>query len=242
MHASYIRPGGVALDLPVGLLDDIYLFIKQFNLRLNEFENLLTTNRIWIQRLKNVGVIDYKKALSFGFSGVMLRSTGIAWDLRRMQPYEMYDKLQFDIPVGVNGDSYDRYLIRIEEMRQSLFLIFQCLHIIKEGPIRIEDEKLVPPSRIKIKNSMESLINHFKYFSEGLTIPIGEGYCAVEAPKGEFGIYLVTDGTNKPYRCKIKAPGFLHLQALDYMCRNHLLADVVTIIGTQDIVFGEIDR
>lgn len=242
MHASYIRPGGVAQDLPVGLLDDIFRFIKQFSNRLNEFELLLSNNRIWIQRLKNIGIVSAKDALSFGFSGVMLRSTGIPFDLRKNDTYEIYNKLMFKIPVGTNGDSYDRFLIRIEEMRQSIYIIFQCVNGIQPGAFKIEDEKLVAPSKFHLKNSMEHLINHFKFFSEGFNLPVMEGYCAVEAPKGEFGIYLVSDGSNKPYRCKIKAPGFLHLQSLDLMCKNHLLADVVTIIGTQDIVFGEIDR
>jgi NADH dehydrogenase (ubiquinone) Fe-S protein 2 len=242
MHAVYIRPGGVIYDLPFGLLDDIYLFIKQFISRLNEFEILLNKNRIWIKRLKNIGIVNVKNALDFGFSGVMLRSTGIPWDLRKILSYEIYDQLLFKIPVGSKGDSYDRYLIRIEEMRQSVYLIYQCLNSIPKGSIHIENSKLLAPSRLNMKYSMESLISHFKFFSEGFALPIVEYYVATEAPKGEFGIYLVSDGTNKPYRCHIKSPGFLHLQGLEFMCKNHLIADVVTVIGTQDIVFGEVDR
>jgi NADH dehydrogenase (ubiquinone) Fe-S protein 2 len=228
MHSSYFRPGGVNEDLPIGLLSDIYIFCNQFNTRLDEFEEMLTNNRIWKQRLVNIGVITAQDALEWGFSGVMLRGSGIPWDLRKTQPYEIYDKLDFIIPQGTNGDCYDRYLIRIEEMRQSLNIIYQVLNNIPEGPIKTSDNK--------------SLIHHFKYYTNGVDVPAGETYKAIEAPKGEFGVYLVSDNSNKPYRCKIKAPGFAHLQALDFMCKNHMIADVVTIIGTQDIVFGEIDR
>lgn len=242
MHSSYFRPGGVNQDLPKGLLNDIYIFSSQFNTRLDEIEEMLTNNRIWKQRLVNIGIVNAKDASDWGFSGVMLRGSGISWDLRKTQPYEIYDKLTFDIPIGTNGDCYDRYLIRIEEMRQSIKIILQVLNEIPEGPIKINDKKITNPSRIQLKNSMESLIHHFKYYSENITINSGETYTLIEAPKGEYGVFLISDGTNKPYRCKIKSPGFFHLQALDFMAKNHMIADVVTIIGTQDIVFGEIDR
>lgn len=242
MHAAYIRPGGVAFDLPKGLLDDIFIFSKKFGYRLDEIEELLTENRIWKQRLVDIGVVSKKNALDWGFSGVMLRGSGVLWDLRKNQPYEIYDQLSFSVPIGTNGDCYDRYLIRIEEMRQSLSIILQCLNQMKEGPVKTDDFKVVNPSRFFMKNSMEGLIHHFKYFTENLVVPEGETYTATEAPKGEFGIYLVSNNTSKPYRCKIKAPGFAHLQGLDFMSKGHMLADVVTIIGTQDIVFGEVDR
>lgn len=242
MHSSYFRPGGVSADLPKGLLNDIHIFCQQFNTRLDEFEEMLTNNRIWKQRLVDIGIISAKDALDWGFSGVMLRGSGIPWDLRKTQPYEIYDKIEFEIPQGTNGDCYDRYLIRIEEMRQSINIINQVINMIPEGPIKTDDQKIINPSRSQIKNSMESLIHHFKYYTDGFNVPSGETYVTIEAPKGEFGVYLVSDGTNKPYRCKIKAPGFAHLQALDFMCKDHMIADVVTIIGTQDIVFGEIDR
>nr|YP_010394861.1 NADH dehydrogenase subunit 7 [Phytophthora plurivora]YP_010507900.1 NADH dehydrogenase subunit 7 [Phytophthora citricola]UXG55740.1 NADH dehydrogenase subunit 7 [Phytophthora plurivora]UXG56241.1 NADH dehydrogenase subunit 7 [Phytophthora citricola]DAZ89298.1 TPA_asm: NADH dehydrogenase subunit 7 [Phytophthora plurivora] len=242
MHAAYFRPGGVNQDLPKGLLNDIYIFCEQFNTRLDEIEEMLTNNRIWKQRLVDIGVVSSKDALNLGFSGVMLRGSGISWDLRKTQPYEVYDQLDFDIPVGTNGDCYDRYLIRIEEMRQSIRIIFQVLNKIPTGPIKLDDKKITNPSRIEIKNSMESLIHHFKYYSENISVNSGETYTVIEAPKGEYGVYLVSDGTNKPYRCKIKSPGFLHLQALDFIAKNHMIADVVTIIGTLDVVFGEIDR
>jgi NADH dehydrogenase (ubiquinone) Fe-S protein 2 len=242
MHSSYFRPGGVNEDLPLGLLSDIHSFCNQFNTRLDELEEMLTNNRIWKQRLVNIGVISAQDALEWGFSGVMLRGSGIPWDLRKTQPYEIYDKLDFIIPQGTNGDCYDRYLVRIEEMRQSLNIISQVVNRMPEGPIKVSDNKVINPNRSEIKNSMESLIHHFKYYTNGIDVPAGETYKAIEAPKGEFGVFLVSDGSNKPYRCKIKAPGFAHLQALDFMCKNHMIADVVTIIGTQDIVFGEIDR
>ncbi|KAG2816471.1 NADH-ubiquinone oxidoreductase subunit [Phytophthora cactorum] len=203
---------------------------------------MLTNNRIWKQRLVDIGIVSAKDALNLGFSGVMLRGSGISWDLRKTQPYEVYDQLEFDIPVGTNGDCYDRYLIRIEEMRQSIRIILQVLNKIPKGPIKLDDKKITNPNRIQIKNSMESLIHHFKYYSENISVNNGETYTVIEAPKGEYGVYLVSDGTNKPYRCKIKSPGFLHLQALDFMAKNHMIADVVTIIGTLDVVFGEIDR
>lgn len=242
MHAAYIRPGGIAFDLPIGLLDDIYLFVKQFVHRLDEMEELLTENRIFKQRLINVGVVSKKNALNLGFTGVMLRASGVNIDLRKVQPYEIYQELVFDIPVGVTGDSYDRYCIRIEEMRQSLFIIIQCLNNMPGGPIKTDNNKIISQSKITMKTSMESLINHFKLYTEGFSIKPQSNYTAIEAPKGEFGVYLVSDGTNKPYRCKIKAPGFMHLQSLDTMSRNHYLADIVALIGTQDIVFGEVDR
>ena len=242
MHTAYIRPGGVNQDLPLGLCNDIYKFVKQFRSRINELEELLTNNRIWKQRLINIGVVSKKNALNWGFSGVMLRGSGIPWDLRKSEPYEIYSDLDFNIPIGGIGDCYDRYLVRIEEMRQSLNILEQALNKIPLGPIKTSNNKLISPSRSKMKLDMESLIMHFKSYSEGFRVKKGKSYTSVEAPKGEFGIYIVSDGSNKPYRCKIKAPGFLHLQGIDFMSRNHLIADIVTIIGTQDIVFGEVDR
>jgi NADH dehydrogenase (ubiquinone) Fe-S protein 2 len=242
MHANYIRPGGVNWDLPLGLLNDIYLFINQFSSRIDEIEELLTCNRIWKQRLVDVGVVTKQQALDWGFTGVLLRGSGIAWDLRKAQPYEIYNKLISDIPIGKNGDCYDRYLVRVGEMRQSLSIILQCLNQIPEGPIKSDNRKITAPTRGDLKGSMESLIHHFKVFSKGFAVYPGDAYIGIEAPKGEFGVYLVADGSNKPYRCKIKAPGFAHLQGLDFMARGHMIADVVTIIGTQDIVFGEVDR
>lgn len=242
MHAAYFRPGGVSMDVPLGLLNDIYLFVEQFNLRLLEVEEMLTENRIWKQRLVDIGVVSASDAQAWGFSGVMLRGSGLNWDLRKSQPYEVYNKLNFDVPIGTNGDCYDRYLIRIFEMKESLKIVEQCLNEIPEGIIKTSDTKLTPPSRKNIKQSMESLIHHFKIYTQGFSVPRNEVYTACEAPKGEFGVYLVSNNTNRPYRCKIKAPGFAHLQALDHMSKGHLIADVVTIIGTQDIVFGEVDR
>lgn len=242
MHAFYFRPGGVHVDLPKGLLSDIYIFVEQFTSRLLEIEEMLSENRIWKQRLIDVGVVSSKDAMDWGFSGVMLRGSGINWDLRKSQPYEIYDQVDFAIPVGTNGDCYDRYLIRIIEMKESLNIISQCLNKIPEGLVKTNDNKLCPPTRTEMKSSMEGMIHHFKIYTNGISIPANETYTATEAPKGEFGVYLVSDNTNKPYRCKIKAPGFGHLQALDYMSRGHMLADVVTIIGTLDVVFGEIDR
>ena len=242
MHAAYIRPGGVAQDLPMGLCEDIYKFAQQFASRIDEIEEMLTNNRIWKQRLVNIGIVKAQQALNWGFSGVMLRGSGICWDLRKTQPYDNYDTINFEIPVGSKGDCYDRYLIRIEEMRQSLRIILQCLNLLPLGLIKTDDRKITPPSRSQMKQNMESLIHHFKLYTEGFTVPTCETYSAVEAPKGEFGVYLVSNGSNKPYRCKIRAPGFAHLQGLDFMAHNHMLADVVTIIGTQDIVFGEVDR
>ena len=241
MHAAYIRPGGVAIDLPLGFLSDVYLFIKQFNARINEIEALLTQNRIWKQRLINIGVVTKKEAENMGFSGVMVRGSGLSHDLRKDQPYEIYEDLVFKIAIGQNGDSFDRYKIRVEEMRQSLRLIEQTLEM-PNGPVKTDNKKIISDSRTLMKTSMEALIHHFKLYTEGFVVPAGEIYTSIEAPKGEFGVYLISDNTSKPYRCKIKAPGFLHLQGINKMVQNHLLADVVTVIGTQDIVFGEVDR
>ena len=243
MHAAYFRPGGVSQDLPLGLLDDVYYFCNQFLYRVAEIEDLLTANRIWKQRLVDIGVVNYEQALDWGFSGVMLRGSGVLWDLRVNEPYEVYSALKFLVPTGKRGDCYDRYLIRVEEMKQSVNIILQCLELMpRSGFVKVDDRKISPPSRAFMKYSMESLIHHFKLFSEGYNIKAEESYAVIEAPKGEFGVYIKADGTNRPSRCRIKAPGFLHLQALDFMSRHHLLADVVTVIGTQDIVFGEIDR
>jgi len=269
MHATYYRPGGVYRDLPDsmpqyqpskwhdekdvarmnanrqgGLLDFIEDFTRRFPSKVDDYETLLTDNRIWKQRTVGIGVVSPERALQLGFSGPMLRGSGIAWDLRKKQPYEVYDRVDFDIPVGTNGDCYDRYLVRIEEMRQSNDIIRQCIDWLRSnpGPVMVEDNKLVPPKREEMKRDMESLIHHFKLFTEGYCIPAGEAYAAIEHPKGEFGVYLVSDGANKPYRVKIRAPGFAHLASLDEMVRGHMIADLVAIIGTQDIVFGEIDR
>ena len=242
MHAAYIRPGGVAYDLPIGFLDDVFLFINQFSLRLNEIEELLSANRIWKYRLVDVGVVTLEDALSFGFSGVMLRASGLNWDLRKNISYENYDKLLFKIPIGTFGDCFDRFLIRIEEMRQSLYIIYQCLNNIQIGEIKLDDFKITNNQRNLLKSGMENLIHHFKVFSDGYLVPEGVVYVGVEAPKGEFGVFLKSNGTAKPMRCRIRAPGFFHLQGLEHMSKGHLIADLVTIIGTQDIVFGEIDR
>lgn len=242
MHAAYFRPGGVNSDLPIGILDDIYIFIEQFHLRLNEIEDMLSENNIWKQRLVDIGIISFSEALNWGFSGIMLRGSGINWDLRKSQPYEVYKELNFKIPVGSTGDCYDRYILRILEMKESLKIIKQCLDKIPNGNIRNDDRKISIPLRKNLKNSMESLIHHFKFSTQGIQPLPGETYMGSEAPKGEFGVYLVSDGTNKPFRCKIKSPAFTHLQALNFMSKEHLIADVVTIIGTQDIVFGEVDR
>lgn len=269
LHAAYYRPGGVYRDLPDSmpqyqaslvrnhksiqrlnenrqgsLLDFIQDFTDRFPNCVDEYETLLTDNRIWKQRLVGIGVVSPERALAMGFTGPMLRGSGIAWDLRKKQPYEVYDLLDFDIPVGVNGDCYDRYLVRIEEMRQSNHIIRQCIAWLRAnpGPVMTDNHKVAPPSRVDMKSSMEELIHHFKLFTEGFHVPVGEAYSAIEHPKGEFGIYLVSDGANKPYRLKIRAPGYAHLQGLDEMARGHMIADAVTIIGTQDIVFGEIDR
>jgi NADH dehydrogenase (ubiquinone) Fe-S protein 2 len=242
MHATYFRPGGIHTDIPNGFLSDIYLFLNIFNNKLIEIEEMLNENRIWKQRLVNIGTISAKNAYDWGFSGVMLRGSGIKWDLRKSQPYEIYNKINFNIPVGTHGDCYDRYLVRIFEMKQSIKIIEQCLNNIPSGLIKNTDIKISSSNRTEMKNSMETLIHHFKTYTTGITIKANETYTATEAPKGEFGIYLISDNTNKPYRCKIKAPGFSHLQALNFMSKKHMIADIVTIIGTQDIVFGEVDR
>ena len=242
MHAAYFRPGGVQNDIPLGLLSDMHIFTEQLDTKLLEIEEMLAANRIWKQRLVDVGVVSYSDALIWGFSGVMLRGSGIPWDLRKSQPYEIYRQLDFAIPVGSRGDCFDRYLVRLVEIKQALSLMSQCLVNLPAGPIKSEDYKINPPSSSDMKTSMEALIHHFEFYTKGLSVPANETYVSTEAPKGEFGVYLVSDNTNKPYRCKIKAPGFAHLQALDRMSKGHLIADIVTIIGTQDIVFGEIDR
>jgi NADH-quinone oxidoreductase subunit D len=269
MHAAYYRPGGVYRDLPErmpqyqpsalksaqdvkrlnanrqgSLLDFIEDFAKRFPKLVDEYETLLTDNRIWKQRTVGIGVVSPERAKALGFTGPMLRGSGVAWDLRKKQPYEVYDRMQFDIPVGVKGDCYDRYLVRVEEMRQANRIIVQCIEWLRAnpGPVIVDNHKVAPPSRIEMKANMEELIHHFKLFTEGMHVPEGETYAAVEAPKGEFGIYLISDGANKPYRLKIRAPGFVHLSALDEMTRGHMIADVVAVIGTQDIVFGEVDR
>jgi len=269
MHATYYRPGGVYRDLPDempkyqpsrfrskkdlvrlnakrtgSLLDFIEDFTDRFPACIDDYETLLTDNRIWKQRTVNIGVVTPERAMALGFSGPMLRGSGVEWDLRKKQPYEVYDRVEFDIPVGVNGDCYDRYLVRVEELRQSNRIIRQCVKWLREnpGPVMVEDHKIVAPTRFEMKDDMESLIHHFKLFTEGYCVPAGEAYAAVEHPKGEFGVYMVSDGANKPYRVKIRAAGFAHLSAMDEMVRGHMLADVVAVIGTQDIVFGEVDR
>ena len=241
-HSAYIRPGGVHQDIPEGMDEDIYRWAEGFTKIIDDVDDLLTENRIFKQRLVDIGVVTAAEAMDWGFSGPMLRGSGIPWDLRKSQPYEVYNELDFDIPIGKNGDSWDRYLVRMEEMRQSLKLIKQCVAKMPKGPVVTSDPQVAPPKRAMMKQSMEALINHFKLYTEGYRVPAGETYTAVEAPKGEFGVYLVADGTNRPYRCRIRAPGFAHLQALDFMTRGHMLADVVAVIGTMDIVFGEIDR
>jgi NADH dehydrogenase (ubiquinone) Fe-S protein 2 len=242
MHTAYIRPGGVSKDLPLKLLKDIYIFVQQYDSRINEIEELLTKNRIWRQRVLNVGVVSNRAALSYGFTGVLLRSTGVKWDLRKVMPYEIYSHIRFKVPYGFNGDCYDRYLLRVEELRESNSIILQVLTGMPVGNSKIENYKLVAPTRKQTKTSMESLIQHFKLFSSGIVISKGESYVGIEAPKGEFGIYLVSDNTELPYRCKIRSPGFMHLQAINYIAKGHLIADVVTIIGTLDLVLGDIDR
>jgi len=242
LHAAYFRPGGVSLDMPLGLMEDIWLWCQQFGQRIDEVDDLLTENRIWKLRTEEIGVISAEDALNMGFSGVMLRGSGIKWDLRKTQPYEVYDKVEFDVPIGNKGDCYDRYLCRMEEMRQSVRIIEQCINKMPPGEIKTDDNKITPPSRAEMKDSMESLIHHFKLFTEGFQVPPGNTYTAVEAPKGEFGVYLVSDGTCKPYRCKIKAPGFSHLNGLHKLSKGHMVADLVAIIGTLDVVFGEVDR
>lgn len=242
LHANYFRVGGVAMDLPPGLLEDIAAWCETFPKVLDDIETLVTENRIFKQRTVDIGTVNAEQALDWGFTGPNLRASGIAWDLRKSQPYDVYDRMDFDIPIGKHGDCYDRYLIRVVEMRESIKIMKQCIKEMPEGPVRAENRKVTPPPRAEMKRSMEALIHHFKLFSEGFHVPAGEVYAAVEAPKGEFAVYLVSDGTNKPYRCKIRPPGYVHLQALDMMSKGHMLADVVANIGSIDIVFGEIDR
>jgi NADH-quinone oxidoreductase subunit D len=241
-HVNYFRPGGVAKDLPAALPDRIAGWCRQFPKFLDDLEGLLTNNRIFKQRTVDVGVMSAEQAMEWGFSGPCLRASGVPWDLRRSQPYEIYADLDFDIPVGRHGDCYDRYLVRMQEMRQSLRIVEQCLPRLKPGPVKVQDNKITPPKRGEMKRSMESLIHHFKLYTEGYHVPEGATYTVTEAPKGEFGVYMVADGTNRPYRCKIRAPGFAHLQAMEVLSKGHMLADAVAIIGSLDIVFGEIDR
>ena len=242
LHANYFRTGGVHKDLPLGLDTDISKFCNQFPKIINDLETLLTDNRIFKQRNVDIGVVTKQDALDYSFSGVMLRGSGVPWDLRKSQPYDCYKDLDFKIPIGKNGDCYDRYLCRIEEMRESIKIINQCLDIMPKGPIKTNDNKISPPKKQLLKESMEALIHHFKLFTEGYRVDKDEIYTAVEAPKGEFGVYLISDGSNKPYKCKIRAPGFSHLQAMDYLIKGHMLADVPAVLGSMDIVFGEVDR
>ena len=242
LHANYFRPGGVHIDMPTGLAEDIYKFCEDFPKVIDDLETLLTDNRIFKQRNVDIGIVSKQEALDHGFSGVMMRGSGVPWDLRKSNHYECYKEFSFKIPVGKNGDCYDRYLCRIEEMRESVTIIMQALSKIPKGPIMTSDTKIGPPKRRDMKMSMEALINHFKLYTEGYHFPKGDVYAAVEAPKGEFGVYLVADGSNKHYRCKIKAPGFVHLQAMNYMIKGHMLADVPAVLGSMDIVFGEVDR
>ena len=242
LHMNYFRPGGVSLDMPAGLAEDIWAWTEEFPKCLEDLEELLTENRIFKQRSVDVGVIDAAQALDWGFSGPCLRASGVAWDLRKAQPYDAYDRVEFDVPIGKHGDCYDRYLVRMYEMRESLKIMQQCLNEMPSGPVRVDDRKISAPPRAEMKHSMEALIHHFKLYTEGYHVPAGETYTVVEAPKGEFGVYLVSDGSNRPYRCKIRTPGFAHLQAMDFLCRGHMLADVVAVLGSLDIVFGEVDR
>ncbi len=242
LHANYFRPGGVHQDLPPDLLDDIMAWTERFPKALEEFEELLVENRIFKQRNVDIGVVTLEEALDWGFTGVMLRGCGVPWDLRKSQPYDSYEEFDFDVPVGKHGDCYDRYIVRLEEMRQSIKIMRQAIEKMPSGPVASTDTKVVPPRRGEMKRSMEALIHHFKLYTEGFRVPEGEVYVAVEAPKGEFGVYLVSDGTNKPYRCKIRAPGYAHLQAMDFLAKGHMLADIPALIGSLDIVFGEIDR
>jgi len=242
LHANYFRPGGVAADMPAGLAEDMMDWVDNLPRAINDLDSLLTDNRIFKQRTVDIGVATKEEAIDWGFTGPMLRGSGVAWDLRKSQPYEVYEELDFDIPVGKTGDCYARYLVRMAEMRESMKIMKQCLKKMPEGPVKSNDYKVSPPPRAEMKDSMEALIHHFKLYTEGFHVPAGETYTAVEAPKGEFGVYLVSDGTNKPYRCHIRAPGFAHLQALDFVSKGHMLADVVSNIGSMDVVFGEIDR
>ena len=242
LHANYVRPGGVAVDLPAGFIERAAIWCDEVSSFIVDMERILTGNRIFRQRTVDIGVITADEALDWGFTGPCLRASGLPWDLRKSQPYEVYADLDFDIPIGKNGDCFDRYLVRVEEMRQSVKLVRQCLQKMPDGPVRIDNHKITPPPRALMKQSMEALIHHFKLFTEGYHVPEGETYTAVEAPKGEFAVYLIADGTNRPYRCHIRAPGFAHLQAMDMLARGHMLADITAIIGSLDIVFGEIDR
>lgn len=242
LHANYFRPGGVHQDLPAGLLEDMYKFADDIVHFIDDMEGLLTENRIFKQRTVDIGTVTKAQALDWGFSGPMLRASGVPWDLRKSQPYEVYAEMDFDIPTGTTGDCYARYLVRVEEMRQSAKIMKQAIEKMPSGPVMVDDHKVAPPKRADMKNSMEALIHHFKLYTEGYHVPAGETYTAVEAPKGEFGVYLVSDGTNKPYRCHMRAPGFAHLSAFDFMSKGHMLADAVSIIGSLDVVFGEIDR
>lgn len=242
LHANYFRPGGVHQDLPAGLAEDIYEYFERFPKFLADLESLLTENRIFKQRTVDIGIVSKDDAIAWGFSGPMLRASGVAWDLRKSQPYDVYAAMDFDIPVGKTGDCYARYLVRVEEMKESVKIIHQALNGMPKGPVMVDDYKITPPKRSDMKRSMEAMIHHFKLYTEGYHVPAGETYTAVEAPKGEFAVYLVSDGTNKPYRCHIRAPGFAHLQAMDFMSKGHMLADAVAIIGSMDVVFGEIDR
>ncbi len=242
LHAAYFRPGGVHQDLPAGLAERIYAWTESFPKTLEDMEALLIDNRIFKQRNVNIGTFTAEEALAWGFSGPMLRSTGLAWDIRKSQPYEVYDKLDFKVAVGTSGDCYDRFMLRLAEIRESLSIMRQCLDKMPSGPVLSTDNKIAPPRRGEMKRSMEALIHHFKLYTEGFKVPEGEVYVGIEAPKGEFGVYLVSDGTNKPYRCKIRAPGFAHLQAMDFLCKGHMLADAPAVLGAMDIVFGEVDR
>ncbi len=242
MHMNYFRPGGVTLDMPAGLAEDIWTWSESFPKFIDDIEELLTENRIFKQRAVDIGALTAEQALDWGFTGPNLRACGVPWDLRKAQPYDCYADLDFDIPVGKHGDCYDRYLVRMYELRESWKLIRECLKKMPPGPVKVDDRKVTPPPRAEMKHSMEALIHHFKLYTEGYHVPAGETYTVVEAPKGEFGVYLVADGTNRPYRCKIRAPGFAHLQAMNLLCRGHMLADVVSVLGSLDIVFGEVDR
>ena len=242
MHANYYRFGGVNRDLPEGLAERIAAWIEQFGPKLDDVDVLLTENRIFKQRTVDIGIVSTEDALAWGFAGPCLRASGLPWDLRKAQPYEVYDRLEFDIPVGKNGDCWDRYLVRMLEIRESMRIMRQCLEQMPEGPVRVVDQKVTPPPRGEMKRSMEALIHHFKLYTEGVHVPAGEVYAAIESAKGEFGVFLVADGTNRPWRCKIRSPGYVHLEALDFMSKGHMLADVPSIIGSIDIVFGEIDR
>ena len=242
MHAAYIRPGGVSMDMPAGLPERIMTWANQFPKIIDDMEGLLTENRIFKQRVVDIGRVTADEAVAWGFTGPNLRASGIAWDLRKAQPYDGYEEMDFDIAIGKNGDCYDRYLVRVVEMRQSIRIIKQCLEKMPTGPVRVNDRKIMSPPRAEMKSSMEALIHHFKLYTEGYKVPAGEVYAAVEAPKGEFGVYVVADGTNRPYRCRIRAPGFVHLQGMDFMLRGHMLPDVPAVLGSIDIVFGEVDR